>query len=148
MITFYTHNIQETLKLLNLINWNGNFELRIKTCMSQFEETANKMIMVTIQEESESFAKKIPLNSNMQSSQDFEIKSQLRENGFKENLKMLRNCKSLTQDDLTGSINVSTITIRSYESGRREPTGKTLCKLAKFFDVDPEDLMGNSLKDN
>lgn len=72
----------------------------------------------------------------------------LKANTFKKNLKILRNEHSLTQRELAKQINLSEETIRNYEGGRREPTGKSLCKLSIFFKVNPIEFMGVSLEND
>lgn len=67
---------------------------------------------------------------------------------FKENLKELRKKHSLTQEELSKKVGVSSIAIRRYEAGSREPTAKILCRLALFFNVNPINLMGTSLNNN
>lgn len=71
----------------------------------------------------------------------------LKINTFKENLKILRKEHSLTQRELAKQLSLSKETIKNYEVGRREPTGKILCKLSIFFKVDPIDLIGTSIND-
>lgn len=73
------------------------------------------------------------------------LENNLNENSFRNNLKMLREEHCLTQIELAKQTGLSTITIRSYEAGRREPTGKTLCKLSIYFKVNPIDLIGTSI---
>lgn len=70
------------------------------------------------------------------------VMSSLKENCFSDNLRNLREDKGMTQEELAKRIGISTITIRAYEANRREPSGVILCKLAKFFNVNPIKLLG------
>ncbi len=72
----------------------------------------------------------------------------LKINTFKENLKILRKEYSLTQRELAKQLNLSEETIKNYEAGRREPTGKILCKLSIFFKVNPIEFIGLSLEND
>lgn len=74
------------------------------------------------------------------------VMSSLKENCFSDNLRNLREDKGMTQEELAKRIGISTITILRYETGKREPSGIVLCKLALFFDVDPISLLGTSIK--
>ncbi len=66
---------------------------------------------------------------------------------FKENLKYLRNEKSLTQKELSNLCGVSPTCICQLETGARSPTGLTLLALADFFDCSIDYLMGRSNED-
>ena len=61
---------------------------------------------------------------------------------FKEKLKELRTEKNLSQIQFAKIINVSQRSISSWETGFREPDFETLEKLAKFFDVSTDYLLG------
>lgn len=52
-----------------------------------------------------------------------------------ENIKRVREKKGMTQKELAEKCNLATITIRQYESGKREPKTRTLNKIAKALDV-------------
>ncbi len=52
-----------------------------------------------------------------------------------ENIKRVREEKGMTQKELAEKCNLATITIRQYESGKREPKTRTLHKIAKALDV-------------
>lgn len=58
------------------------------------------------------------------------------------NLKSARNAAGLTQEELAQQCGVATITIRQYESGKREPKYDTLERLADALDVPLEVLLG------
>lgn len=62
---------------------------------------------------------------------------------FKNILRELRKRNSLTQKELATALNVSEITVRSYEAGRREPSFDVIVKLEKYFDVTASYLYGN-----
>lgn len=59
-------------------------------------------------------------------------------------LRSLRKEKKLTQQDLASFINVTHVSISGYESGRRSPDTDTLQKLADFFNVTTDYLLGRS----
>lgn len=71
--------------------------------------------------------------------------SELKTNNFSKNLRLLRKSFKLKQEDIEEKTNISHHTIASYEIGRREPTAKNLCLLAKLFNVNPMYLMENDL---
>lgn len=60
-------------------------------------------------------------------------------------LKKLRKDKRLTQDDMAEFLNISTATYSRYENGIHEPDVETLIKLADFFDVTIDYLLGRDL---
>ena len=59
-------------------------------------------------------------------------------------IKMLREEKKLKQDELAKIINVSSSTIGMYEINKREPNNEITLKLATFFGVSTDYLLGNS----
>lgn len=63
-------------------------------------------------------------------------------NKFKENLKYLRTEKNLGQIELAKAIGVSKGIISLWENGLREPNMFSLIKLAKFFNVTIDELVG------
>lgn len=63
-------------------------------------------------------------------------------NKFKENLKDLRTEKKLGQVELAKAIEVSKGIISLWENGLREPNMSSLVKLAKFFEVSIDELVG------
>ena len=67
--------------------------------------------------------------------------SEHKTNNFSKNLRLLRKSFKLKQEDIEEKTNISHHTIASYEIGRREPTAKNLCLLAKLFKVNPMYLM-------
>lgn len=60
------------------------------------------------------------------------------------NLKELRLSKDLTQEDLGKILNKTKNNISQYETGKREPDTETLNKIADFFDVSIDYLLGRS----
>ena len=62
-----------------------------------------------------------------------------------ENLKQLRKQSKLTQSELSKKINISRIKISRYENGEVEPNISTLIKLADYFNVSIDFLIGHRL---
>lgn len=63
---------------------------------------------------------------------------------FGERLKSLRLEKDLKQTELAKIIEVSSSTIGMYEQGRRYADLETLTKIAEFFDVSVDYLIGRT----
>lgn len=61
-----------------------------------------------------------------------------------ERLKQLRNERKLTQTELGNKINVTKVSISGYESGKRSPDTDTLQRLADFFEVSTDYLLGRT----
>lgn len=61
-----------------------------------------------------------------------------------ERLKKLRKEKKLTQTELGSRINVTKVSISGYESGNRSPDTDTLQRLADFFEVSTDYLLGRT----
>jgi len=61
-------------------------------------------------------------------------------------LKRLRNEKKLTQSELGKIINVSKVSISGYESGDRTPDTDNLRRLADYFEVTSDYLLGREDK--
>lgn len=61
---------------------------------------------------------------------------------FKNNLKELRLKKKLSQEDLAKEIGVSQACIARWESGKQEPKFTYIIKLAIFFGVSSDYLLG------
>lgn len=59
-------------------------------------------------------------------------------------LRQLRNDLGLLQKDLAKKVKLSQQTISLYESGKREPDYDTLKKLADFFNVSVDYLLGRT----
>lgn len=63
---------------------------------------------------------------------------------FGERLASLRNEKGLSQYDLAEKLDFSRGQIGNYEQGTREPDFATLIKIADFFQVSTDYLLGRS----
>ena len=59
-----------------------------------------------------------------------------------ENLRSLRSERKLRQIDLANTLGVSRTTYTQYETGKSEPDLSTLVKLAEFFNVSVDYLLG------
>lgn len=57
-------------------------------------------------------------------------------------LRELRKQKKATQEELAKYLNVHKTTYSGYENGTREPSIDTLCKLADYFNVSLDYLVG------
>ena len=65
---------------------------------------------------------------------------------FQNIFRQLRLSASLTQNDIAKRIGISRSTIGMYETGAREPDFKTLEKIADYFNVDTDYLLGRTNK--
>lgn len=63
---------------------------------------------------------------------------------FKENIKKLRKSRGLTQKEIAEELGITQPTYQQWESGKRSPTGETLEKLADFFNVSTDFLLGRN----
>ena len=63
-------------------------------------------------------------------------------NKFSEKLKELRKDKDLSQKKLANDLNVDQRSISNWEKGIREPDFNTLIRIAKYFDVKTDYLLG------
>ncbi len=61
---------------------------------------------------------------------------------FAEKIKELRLDKKLKQCDLAKALSVDQRTISNWENSRNEPDFKTLVKIANYFDVSTDYLLG------
>lgn len=61
---------------------------------------------------------------------------------FKYRLKKLRKERKITQSQLAEKFKFTDATINRYEKGVNEPTLETLVKIAKFFNVTTDYLLG------
>jgi len=61
---------------------------------------------------------------------------------FEERLKYLRQCKGVSEKDLAEELETTETTIRLYEKGKLDVTLDMLEKLADYFDVSPQLLLG------
>lgn len=63
---------------------------------------------------------------------------------FKENLKKLRQENNITQKQLALSVGMSERGIQNYELGEREPSLTVLIKLADYFNISIDYLVGRT----
>ena len=63
-------------------------------------------------------------------------------------LKEERNKKKITQQEVAEVLNISQRTYSAYELGQTEPTIDTLCKLADYYNVSIDYLVGRQLKND
>ena len=61
---------------------------------------------------------------------------------FPERLKELRKTRGVNQTELSAYLNYGYTAIANYESGRNEPAFDTICKIADYFDVTVDYLIG------
>lgn len=59
-----------------------------------------------------------------------------------DNIKKARKNAGLTQKELAEKCGAAEITIRQYESGKREPRNEQLMKIARLLNVELYDLLG------
>lgn len=59
-------------------------------------------------------------------------------------LKELRKTKNLTQAEVAANLGISAQVFSRYERGDHEPDNKMLCKLADFFGVTVDELLGRT----
>lgn len=64
--------------------------------------------------------------------------------GFATILKSLRTDHALSQPELAAELGISKSAVSMYEQGRREPDFTVLKKIADFFQVDIDYLLGRS----
>ncbi|MBF7150840.1 helix-turn-helix domain-containing protein [Bacillus toyonensis] len=67
---------------------------------------------------------------------------------FGTKLNLLRKEKKLRQEDMAKHLGIARTTYAMYEQGNREPDYDTLQKLADFFDVSVDYLLGRTEKRN
>ena len=61
-------------------------------------------------------------------------------------LQDLREDRDISRKDLALALNISVSTLGMYEQGRREPNIDMLIKIANYFDVSIDFLVGRSFK--
>ena len=66
----------------------------------------------------------------------------MKNNIFGENLKTLRLCENLSQTKLGEELGVCNQTVSFWELGKREPDLDMLLKIAEFFEVSTDYLLG------
>lgn len=62
------------------------------------------------------------------------------------NLKILRKKQNLTQQQVADAIGIGMQAYAYYEKEERDPSPDTLCKLADFFGVSVDELLGRTLE--
>ena len=65
----------------------------------------------------------------------------MKEIKFAENLKILRNARKLTQEELGKALGVDKRTVSSWETGISEPNLHTIAKICEFFDETFDSLL-------
>jgi len=63
---------------------------------------------------------------------------------FKNNLKDLREEKEINQEELAKYMSVDRTTISTWETGKHQPDYETLIKLADYFEITTDDLLGRN----
>ena len=63
-------------------------------------------------------------------------------------LKELRKQKNKNQEDIANYLNISTTGYNYYEKEKREPSIETLCKLADFYNISLDYLVGREFRDD
>ena len=64
---------------------------------------------------------------------------------FSQNLRLLRETEKLKQSELAQKLGVTQRKVSYWETGKIEPNLEDLCKIADFFIVSIDDLIGRSL---
>lgn len=67
---------------------------------------------------------------------------------LRDKIKELRNNKNITQNQLANAIGISKYAIAKYETGEREPSLDIVVKIANYFNVSTDYLLGNSEIEN
>ena len=67
---------------------------------------------------------------------------------FSERLKELRKSANLSQAKLATKVGFNRSTISDWETRDKEPSFKTLCELARIFDVSTDYLLGYNESNN
>lgn len=65
-----------------------------------------------------------------------------------DNLKAIRSKKGVTQKEAADALGISPNTYKNYEQGMREPNNEMLCKLADYFQVTADYLLGRAPQTN
>ena len=63
-----------------------------------------------------------------------------------ERLKELRKERNLRQEHVAVALDIGMSTYCRYEQGKREPTASVLCRMADYYDVSVDYLLGRSDK--
>ena len=64
--------------------------------------------------------------------------------GYWKGWRQLRKARGLSQEALAGALGISYSAYRRYESGEREPDASTLWKIADYYTVTVDYLLGRS----
>ena len=67
---------------------------------------------------------------------------------FADCLQELREDREITRKELAAALNISVSTLGMYEQGRREPNIDMLIKMADYFNVSLDFMVGRNLSDN
>lgn len=65
---------------------------------------------------------------------------------FAERLQELREDRGISRKELAANLNITVSALGMYEQGRREPNIDMLIKMADYFDVSIDFLVGRSFK--
>lgn len=68
----------------------------------------------------------------------------MKKNKFAKNIKELREQKNISQKELASELKVSQRVISYWEHGDSEPDLEALCRVADYFDVTIDYLVGRS----
>lgn len=63
---------------------------------------------------------------------------------FSEKLRELREKQKLFQKEIAAKLDLKTNTYQNYEAGKAEPSIAGLCKLADFFGISIDELVGHA----
>ncbi|MBR3992433.1 MAG: helix-turn-helix transcriptional regulator [Anaerotignum sp.] len=63
---------------------------------------------------------------------------------FAQRLKELRKAKKVTQQELSEVLGYGSTAVANYESGRNEPSLQDLVRIADFFDISLDNLLGRA----
>ena len=66
---------------------------------------------------------------------------------FPDALKLLRKARKINQMELAEKLGVSRSAIATWECGKRQPDFETLCRVADFFNVSADYLLGRTPMD-
>lgn len=66
-------------------------------------------------------------------------------NKFGQRIAILRKNKNLSQAELAKIINIGTNTLGMYETGKREPNNEMLSRIADYFNVTTDYLLGRAI---
>lgn len=71
---------------------------------------------------------------------------ELKESRFPEMIRELRRDKGVSQQRIANYLNVSQVAYSKYETGKNEPSNDVLLKLADYFNVSVDFLLGRRIK--